>query len=111
MTTNHGYVEVGNEKIDFLRITNEFICWNMELEDWCARNRHSCEHKDPFWVNTLLTKEQLHSFLSEVYAPILERYRNRGIADSLLVELNRLQRLIESRLTDDDRYVVTGFDY
>ena len=111
MTTNHGYVKVDSEKIEFPRITNEFICWNLELEGWCARNRHSCEHRDPFWVNVLLTKKQLHSFLNEVYAPILECYRSRGIADSLPVELSRLQGLIDSRLNDDDRYVVTGYDY
>ena len=111
VTTNHGYVDVGSESINFPGITNEFICWNVELEDWCARNRHHCEHKDPFWVTALMTKDQLLGFLSEVYAPILERDRHRGDAAPLLKELNTLQQMIDSRLADDDRYVVTGFDY
>jgi hypothetical protein len=58
-----------------------------------------------------MTKDQLLGFLSEVYAPILERDRHRGDAAPLLKELNTLQQMIDSRLADDDRYVVTGFDY
>ena len=103
MTTNHGFVHVGEERIDFSGCLGSPICWNIELEEWCAKYHHPCAHKDSFWVTTIMTKKQLLTFLREVST---RRHRQ----DSL-VKFSVIQNEISYRLNESDTYLVEGFDY
>ena len=103
MTTNHGFVHLGEERIDFPACIGSFICWNLELEKWCANHHHPCAHKDQFWVTTTMTRKQLLNFLRGV--------SKQCRSQDSLAKFSIICNEIAHRFNESDTYLVEGFDY
>ena len=65
--TVHGWVEGDNGKISFPKLPGTFICWNVEIEEWCDRHLIQVEYVDPLWTYAFLTKRQVLDFISDAY--------------------------------------------
>lgn len=110
--TVHGWVEGNDGKIEFPNLRGSFICWNVDIEEWCGRQRINVLHADPFWAYAYLTKQQILDFASDVYGAAIDRGAPVDPADRVWPrEIANLLVELERQLTDGLLYKLSGFDY
>jgi len=108
--TVHGWVEGDNGKISFPKLPGTFICWNVEIEEWCDRHLIQVEYVDPLWTYAFLTKRQILDFIADAYGAEI---KGRGMAADLACpkEVSSLRLQLEDELAVGRLYKLSGYDY
>ena len=110
--TVHGWVEGDNGKISFPKLPGTFICWNVEIEEWCDRHLIQVEYVDPLWTYAFLTKRQVLDFISDAYgAEIRGRGRDNPADLAWPMEVDSLRMQVQQELSDGRLYKLSGYDY
>lgn len=109
--TVHAWVEFDEKKINFPNICGSFICWPVEVEEWCRAREISVHHKDWLWAFAFLSKGQILTFIDDAYAPIFARAKERGLKSKDEPVIAQFRSEIEHALQDDRLYKLSGLDY
>jgi len=110
--TVHGWVDGDEGKINFPNLNGSFICWNVDIEEWCGRQQIKVEHRDPFWAYAYLTKQQILDLATDVYGAALN-YGKAGEASIRAWPRNIANLFVDLKkgLGDVRLYKLSGFDY
>lgn len=109
--TVHAYVDGDDGRITFPNLLGSFICWPVDIEEWCGRQRIRVEHVDPFWAYAYLTKQQIRDFATDIFGAALNRGKPVGVNRAWPGNVANLFAELEKGLGDGRLYKLSGFDY
>jgi len=109
MSSTSGWITYEGGEIDFPFAPQRFVVWNCAIEEWSRTNSVRLIYIDPYWVKTLVTKNQVLDFIDFAYGDA-DDIRNYRWHDGKL-EVESLRAQVARALKLDGVYVLQGFDY